>query len=171
MNQRRKTLRVPWYTSHEKRIRALLFFIVISCRPDSPLLAATPLGLWYTEGGAAQVEINQCENTLCGRVVWLRSPLEETGCTLRDRHNPDPTLRHRPVLGLEILQGFTLDSRNANEWSGGTIYDPSTGSTYSCRLMLDGSYRLQVRGYVGIPLIGRTTTWIRVGAETQSCQQ
>ena len=44
--------------------------------------AATPVGLWYAEGGAAQVAIEPCGETLCGRVVWLRSPLDEDGCEL-----------------------------------------------------------------------------------------
>jgi hypothetical protein len=69
--------------------------------------------VWYAEGGEAQVEITHCGNTLCGRVVWLRSPLEENGCILQDHHNPDTTMRNRRVLGLEILQGLTPNSGNA----------------------------------------------------------
>jgi uncharacterized protein (DUF2147 family) len=154
-----------------KGLLALLFSVVVFCGLGRPLFAATPIGLWYAEGGAAQVEISQCGNTLCGRVVWLRSPLDENGCALQDHHNPDTTRRNRPVLGLEILQGLTPDRGSENEWSGGTIYDPSNGKTYSCRLTMDGNSHLHLRGYVGIPLIGRTTTWIRVGTETQQCRQ
>jgi uncharacterized protein (DUF2147 family) len=159
------------YDVGQKRVLVLIFSVAVFCSPGRPLFAATPIGLWYAEGGAAQVEISQCGNTLCGRVVWLRSPLEKNGCTLQDHNNPDTTLRNRPVLGLEVLQGLTLDSGNESEWVGGTIYDPSNGKTYSCRLTMDGSHRLHLRGYVGIPLLGRTTTWIRVGTETQQCQQ
>ncbi|MGE0827322.1 MAG: DUF2147 domain-containing protein [Candidatus Binatia bacterium] len=148
-----------------------VLFIMVLCGPARPLFAATPIGLWYAEGGAAQVEIRQCGDALCGRVVWLRSPLAENGCTLQDHHNPDASLRNRPVLGLEVLQGLTPDERDERAWSGGTIYDPSNGKTYSCRFTMDGNHRLQLRGYVGIPLIGRTTTWIRVGTETQQCRQ
>ncbi len=53
---------------------------------------------------------------------------------------------------------------------GGTIYDPGSGTTYWCRLTLDGD-RLLLRGYVGVPLFGRTTAWIRVGAEERVCRQ
>jgi uncharacterized protein (DUF2147 family) len=55
-------------------------------------------------------------------------------------------------------------------WVGGSIYDPATGNTYTCHLALDGDDRLRVRGYVGIPLLGRTTTWTRVGAESRFCR-
>jgi len=130
--------------------------------------AATPVGLWYAEGGAAQVAIEPCGGALCGRVVWLRSPLADDGCALRDRHNPDPSLRRRTVVGLEVLHG--LQSRGDGTWSDGRIYDPSTGTTYTCQLTLDGENRLRLRGYVGVPLFGRTTTWTRVGAERRLCR-
>jgi hypothetical protein len=68
-------------------------------------LAASPVGLWYAEGGAAEVEISECSDGLCGRVVWLRSPIGDDGCELRDDRNPDPASRARPIVGLEILRG------------------------------------------------------------------
>jgi uncharacterized protein (DUF2147 family)/peptidoglycan/LPS O-acetylase OafA/YrhL len=131
--------------------------------------AATPVGLWYAEGGAAQVAIEPCGSELCGRVVWLRSPYDDDGCDLRDRHNPDPTLRARKVEGLEILRGLT--PRPDGTWVNGRIYDPASGNTYTCQLALDGDDRARLRGYVGIPLIGRTTTWTRVGTENRSCRE
>lgn len=71
--------------------------------------------------------------------------------------------------GLEILWG--LRSRAGGTWQDGSVYDPATGSTYTCQLTLDGNDRLRLRGYVGIPLIGRTATWIRVGAENRLCRE
>jgi uncharacterized protein (DUF2147 family) len=130
--------------------------------------AATPIGIWYAEGGAAKVGIEQCDGEkLCGRVLWLRSPLDEDGCPLRDVHNPDRTLRFRKVEGLEVLQGLT--ERTDGTWADGSIYDPASGYTYRCQVALDGNDRLRLRGYVGLPLIGRTTTWTRVGAESRMC--
>ena len=136
-----------------------------------PVLAASaePVGQWYAEGGAAEVAVEPCGPELCGRVVWLRSPLEDDGCDLRDRKNPDPALRQRPVVGLEILRGLT--ARPDGTWTGGHIYDPSSGNTYTCHLALDGEDRLRLRGYLGIPLLGRTATWIRVGAEKRLCRE
>jgi len=131
--------------------------------------AATPVGVWYAEGGAAKVAIEPCGEELCGRVVWLRSPYDDDGCVLRDRRNPDPTLRTRKVEGLEILRGLT--PRPNGTWVNGRIYDPASGSTYTCQLALDGDDRVQLRGYVGIPLIGRTTTWTRVGTENRGCRE
>jgi uncharacterized protein (DUF2147 family) len=132
--------------------------------------AASPEGLWYAEGGAATVRVERCGNALCGRVASLRSPLDEHGCVLQDRYNPEPSLRPRAVEGLEILHGLERAADDENVWEGGTIYDPGNGKTYWCRLTLDGD-RLLLRGYVGVPLFGRTTTWIRVGAEQRVCRQ
>ncbi len=128
---------------------------------------ATPEGLWYAEGGAAQVEIARCADGLCGRVVWLRAPFDEDGCTLRDRENPDPALRTRPVLGLEVLRG--LQPAPDGAWTDGTIYDPSSGRTYRCEARLDGDDRLRLRGYVGVTWLGRTTRWLRAGSEGRAC--
>ncbi|MEO8601090.1 MAG: DUF2147 domain-containing protein [bacterium] len=132
--------------------------------------AAEPIGHWYAEGGAAQVEISDCGGALCGRVVSVRSPLDENGCALRDRYNPDQALRARPVIGLEILRGLTRTSGDGF-WKGGTIYDPASGNTYRASLKMLGQNRLEFTGYIVIPLIGRTTSWFRVGAEQEVCSE
>ena len=133
--------------------------------------AAGPEGRWYAEGGAAQVEIAPCGDALCGEIVWLRSPFDENGCPLTDRQNSDETLQQRPIVGLQILSDLTPLRDEPGRWSGGSIYDPTSGRTYRCVMSLDGPDRLHVRGYFGITLLGRTTTWIRVGAERSVCEQ
>jgi uncharacterized protein (DUF2147 family) len=144
--------------------------MIIAVRPVLGA-SADPVGRWYAEGGAAIVEIAPCGEALCGRVVWLRSPLDEEGCELRDKNNSDPGLRNRPVIGLQILSGLVASDEKPGAWRGGTIYDPVSGNTYRCRLELDDQDRLHLRGYLGIPLVGRTTTWIRVGSEAANCPQ
>jgi uncharacterized protein (DUF2147 family) len=148
---------------------AALLLLALGLVVGSSASAAMPLGTWYAEGGAAQVEIEPCGDELCGRVVWLRSPFDEDGCDLRDRYNPNAALRGRKVEGLEILHGLT--PRPDGTWVDGRIYDPASGSTYTCQLALDGDDRVRLRGYIGIPLIGRTTTWTRVGAENRLCRE
>lgn len=130
----------------------------------SKAFGASPVGLWYAEGGAAQVQIFQCADALCGKVVWLRSPLGEDGCELRDDKNPDLALHSRAIIGIVVLTGLKPVDDDQAAWSGGSIYDPATGHTYSCIARLEGNDRLFLRGYFGIQLLGRTTTWTRVGA-------
>src|SRR5262249_44270865 len=97
--------------------------------------AATPVGVWYVEGGAAKVAIEPCGDELCGRVVWLRSPFDEDGGDLGDRRTPAPTLRARKVEGLEILRGLTRQPDG--RWVNGSVYDPASGNTYTCQLVLE----------------------------------
>ena len=116
------------------------------------------------------MEIRPCPNGLCGKIVWLRSLIGEDGCELRDDKNADPTTRLRTIVGLEILRGLRQLDKEGREWAGGTIYDPTGGTTYSCNARLDGDDRLFLRGYFGIQLLGRTTTWTRVGAQKCQCK-
>jgi glucan biosynthesis protein C len=140
--------------------------LLLAVAPPSEA-ATSPLGLWFAEGGAAQVEVRDCGEALCGRVVWLRSPFDENGCEMTDRHNPDESMRGRPVVGIDILSGLRPVPGAA--WDGGTIYDPTSGRTYRCTMSMSGEDRLMVRGYLGFHVLGRTTTWVRAGSENRRC--
>ena len=123
------------------------------------------LGIWKTEMDEAKVEIFPCGEKICGKIIWLRNPLYtdsrdgEVGTPLLDHNNPDPALRKRPVLGLQILAGFTAAA--GNNWVNGTCYDPKSGNTYRGKIHLAAPDRLELRGYIGIPLFGRTSVWTR----------
>jgi len=67
-------------------------------------------------------------------------------------------LRNRPIIGLKILSGF--EKEGDNKYVDGTIYDPKNGKTYSCKMTYKGK-TLDIRGYIGISLLGRTTVWER----------
>jgi uncharacterized protein (DUF2147 family)/fucose 4-O-acetylase-like acetyltransferase len=149
--------------------RAAAALLVFAMAGTAHAEAGTPEGLWYAEGGAATVRIEPCGRALCGRVERLRSPFDENGCALRDVQNADARLRERTIEGLEIFRGLEPSPQDENVWAGGTIYDPTSGRIYRCRLTVDGD-RLYLRGYLGVPILGRTTTWIRVGAETRTCR-
>ncbi|MGE5626030.1 MAG: DUF2147 domain-containing protein [Bacillota bacterium] len=129
------------------------------------------LGQWLTADGKARVEVVKDGDSYDGKIVWLKEPVYPAddkkgmgGETKIDRENPDKTLQNRPILGLPLIQGFKYDGGNV--WVDGSIYDPESGKTYSCKmtLMMDG--RLKVRGYVGISLFGRTEIWTRPPADS-----
>jgi uncharacterized protein (DUF2147 family) len=126
--------------------------------------------VWLTEpgdkGGRARVEVEKHGETYVGRIIWLEEPDfpsgPDQGKPKTDVENLDEALRSRPVIGLEILSGMTY--QNDGTWGGGTIYDPANGKTYSATLSLDGDGddTLDMRGYVGFSLFGRTSVWRRV---------
>ena len=115
-------------------------------------------GRWET--GESHVEIYACGDLVCGRIAELDEPLDENGNEKFDENNPDPALRSRPILGLDLIAGFTRDGRS--EWKGGTIYDPRNGKTYKCVMKLQRDGSLKVRGYVGVPMFGKTVVWTRI---------
>jgi uncharacterized protein (DUF2147 family) len=118
-------------------------------------------GYWQEPSGAV-IEVAPCGEGLCLRIVAL-SPGEHPHT---DVHNPDAKLRSRPLCGLRIGQDFTqFDPQHA---AGGHLYDPRSGQTYSGSMTAQGN-KLKLRGYLGIPLLGRTETWTRVGPRQASC--
>lgn len=121
---------------------------------------ASILGQWYTTDKGAIVEIYQCGNKLCGKIIWLKEPNKDDGKPKTDENNPDKSKHMQPIIGLNILKNF-VDKGN-NSWEDGEIYDPENGKTYSCNMSLNGSV-LEVRGYIGLSLFGRTEKWTKVG--------
>jgi len=118
-------------------------------------------GLWYNDIKSAKILITKASNgKFYGKVIWLKEPLKD-GKPKVDELNEDPKLRSRPRLGLQVLTDFVKDGDDANKYTDGTIYDPLNGKTYSCNMTYKGK-ELDIRGYIGISLFGRTTTWTRV---------
>jgi uncharacterized protein (DUF2147 family) len=123
------------------------------------------LGIWKTEKDESKVELFRCGEKICGTIIWLKDPIYtdsrdgEVGTPVIDRKNPDPALKSRPVLGLRVLEGFTEEQ--GNTWGNGTCYDPKSGKTYRGKIHLAAPGRLELRGYVGIPLFGRSSVWTR----------
>jgi uncharacterized protein (DUF2147 family) len=118
------------------------------------------VGPWKTDGDRSAIEIYGCGEKLCGKVAWLKNPNYVSskdgpvGSTKVDRKNPDPTLRNRPIIGLQVIEGLT--ATGDNRWEHGTCYDPESGNSYQCKIYLETPDRLQVRGFIGISLLGRT---------------
>ena len=139
---------------------AFLSFCLFLCCSLGYAQALQPVGTWTNEEGEARFEIYRCQNDqLCGKIIWLKEPLRD-GKPKTDIQNPDAKLRSRPVMGMVMMEGFKHDS--GNEWESGTIYDPKSGKTYSCNLKMQGKNKLEVRGYIGFSMIGRSQTWTRV---------
>ena len=119
----------------------------------------SPVGIWTNEDGKARFEIYQSGDKLHGKIVQLKEPLRN-GKPKLDENNPDKKLRNRPLQGMLFMKDFKYDG--GNKWDDGTIYDPESGKTYSCYMKMTGKDKMEVKGYIGISLIGRTQNWTRV---------
>lgn len=123
----------------------------------------TPLGQWKTEDGRATVDIQPCGNKICGKIINLSEPLDpETHRPKTDIENQDSSLKNRPLMGLQIISDFTPDTTTPNHWIDGKIYSPREGKTYHAQFTLESPTQMNIRGYVGIPLFGKTQVWTKV---------
>jgi uncharacterized protein (DUF2147 family) len=121
------------------------------------------VGFWAGEESILEVAL--ADDGLSARVFALTDPVYRpdeqdgpAGAVRRDDRNEDEALRQRPVLGLELLSGYRYED---GRWQG-KIYDPKTGNTYNSRMWVDGEGRLKMRGYVGVPMLGRTVEYVPV---------
>lgn len=118
------------------------------------------VGVWKNGEGTGMVQIYKTsDGKYNGKIVWLKVPNKADGTPRIDENNPDANLRLRPLKGLENLQSFTWVSDGI--WENGTIYDPKVGKTYSCTIKMPDWYTLEVRGYIGVSMFGRTDVWKR----------
>jgi uncharacterized protein (DUF2147 family) len=122
------------------------------------------IGVWKTGTGKGMVKIYKEGDIYYGKIVWLLTPNDpKTNKPQLDAKNEDASLRTRPILGMINLKGFKSNGKNS--WSGGLIYNPEDGKEYKCVMTLKSDGTLNVRGYVGIKMFGKTQTWTKQGAK------
>lgn len=119
------------------------------------------IGVWEPSSGKARVKVEKIGSKYYGKIVWLREPIDpQTGQPKVDKNNPDESMRTVPLKGYRMLKDFVYSGND--EWSEGTIYDPESGSTYSCVIKLKDDNTLDIRGFVGVRALGRTDVWKRI---------
>ena len=145
----------------KKSFLPLLFFCSIFVTAQNKINQPDAiLGTWLTGSGKGKVNIYKNGDVFFGKIVWLKNPTYEDGKQKVDKNNPDESKRNSPLMGLNMLKEFKYDKNN--KWINGKIYDPENGKEYSCTITLREEKLMDVRGYIGISLIGRTDTWFRV---------
>ncbi len=130
--------------------------------PWPALAQESPVGLWKTiddKTGQPKslVRITESQGVLTGKIEKLmRKPDEDQNPLCNECEGE---LKDKPILGMTILNGLKKDG---SEWTGGTILDPKNGKTYKSKLeVIDGGKKLSLRGYIGVPMFGRSQVWER----------
>lgn len=136
-----------------------IFSVFVFCAFTMSIQAQSATGTWKTiddEDGKVKshVEIFESEGKIFGKIVKLIDP-EKTICV-----NCKGDKKDQPIEGMQIIWDLKEDSDN--EWEGGKILDPKSGKIYKCKLELTDPNTLNVRGFIGFSLLGRTQTWYRV---------
>ncbi len=119
----------------------------------------TVLGTWKAiddrDGQpSSNIEIFEKEGKMCAKIIKLYDQPDDVLC---EKCSGDK--KNQPVLGMEIMWDMKPKGK---EWSGGRILDPEDGNTYKCKISLNKDGSLKLRGYIGIPMLGRTQIWHRV---------
>ena len=149
-------------------LRSAFLLLLAALAAATPVFAGSDdiLGTWFNQKQDAKIAIFQCGSNFCGNIVWLKEPTYPPGSTegtpgtpKLDSKNPDAARKKTPIMGLEIMQG--LQFAGDNQWKNGKIYDPDSGKTYSAKATLVSHEQLDLRGFIGFSMIGRTEKWTR----------
>jgi uncharacterized protein (DUF2147 family) len=156
------------FTSRNYRITTCYTLFCALLAPMAIARAATgepsPVGFWRavddrTNKPRGIIRIYEENGIFSGRIEMSFNPEELTARC--DKCSGER--KNAPVIGLVIMRGIT---KHGAEYAGGEILDPETGSIYRCRFTLSSEgAKLFLRGYLGIPVLGRTQTWTRVETE------
>jgi len=149
-------------------MKVLTTWLLVACMASLSSMAWADaeelLGSWITPEDKAVIEIYEQNGAYYGKFISLKEPLyaegHESGLAGQakvDRNNPDASKHNDPIIGLNLLRGFTY--KGDHTWHKGRIYDPENGKDYKCTIKLQKDGTLKVRGFVGISLFGRTQIW------------
>jgi uncharacterized protein (DUF2147 family) len=144
-------------------MKTLFASLLLSVAAGTALAQATPAGLWKTiddktNAEKSLVRITEAGGVFTGKVEKILTDKADAKCT-----ECTDERKGQPVQGMTILRGIKPDAGDKSTWVGGDILDPNDGKIYKVLLKLvDGGKKLDVRGYIGMPMLGRTQTWLRV---------
>ena len=139
--------------------------IALSLASGLAFAQATPAGLWKTVDDATKkekslVRIVETNGVYTGKVEKVIDPDSPKDATCKDCTDDR---KDKPVVGMTIIRNMKQSAADKTVWEGGDILDPNNGKVYSAKLTVtDGGKKLDVRGYIGMPMLGRTQSWQRV---------
>lgn len=116
------------------------------------------VGIWEADDGTVKLDMFKAGTELQARMLYGNEIMEADNVTFKkDAKNPDPGLRARSLKNIIFITGLHWED---GEWSGGSIYDASSGRTYNCKATVkDG--KMHLRGYLGLPAMGQTRSFHR----------
>jgi uncharacterized protein (DUF2147 family) len=144
-------------------MKKTLIALALAAAAGTVLAQSTPVGLWKTiddetKAEKSQVRITDAGGVLSGKIEKIADATkQDSKC---DKCTDDR--KDKPVLGMTIIRNAKADA-DKEHWEGGDILDPNNGKVYKLRMKpIDGGKKLEVRGFIGMALLGRTQTWMRV---------
>jgi uncharacterized protein (DUF2147 family) len=144
--------------------RYLLFLFVITAVktiadtvPESDRI----LGKWKSTDNKMIVEVYKDKGEFRAKIIWFNDDPSKPMDEWRDKHNPNPALRNRKILGMDVLSDLKYDPKS-HSWEDGTIYDAQHGKLWGAAGYIDKDGLLKVKGYWHFKIFGRTMIFKRV---------
>lgn len=138
-----------------KKFKSILFItlimMTISFKINSKIMideSEKIIGVWYTDDKTSKIQIYKIEGQYFGKIVWMATKESKV------------ELKIKPQIGYQIFKKFIFEGKNV--WSGGQVSDPISGMTVSGKMTLKNENTLNVRGYLGAPMFGKTVVLSRV---------
>ena len=119
------------------------------------------------KSGIVEIFLRPGGDALCGRIAWFKIKPDDPNPQGLDLKNPDPARRDQPLCGLIFMYGF--QPAEPGSWDGGAVYDPDSGNSYHAIIKLRADGTLDLHGYIGISLLGRSEIWTRYTQPLPSC--
>ena len=141
-----------------KKIITTLLFAFIGLLAFSQTNADI-VGEWYNAEKDAVITLFEENETVSGKITWMKFPNDDNGNPKTDPLNPDEKLKSRARMGMVMMSGFAYDEDSV--WDDGELYDPKKGKAYSGMMTLKDKNTIDLRGYIGFSFIGRSSTWTR----------
>ena len=148
-------------------LAASILVVAAAVLTDAAAADISPEGFWLTAQKNGIIEIVRCGETLCGKLAWFRIRPDDPNPRGLDLKNPDPDRRNQPLCGLTFMYGFRAAGRDS--WEEGTVYDPDSGNTYHATMKIRPDGTLDLHGYIGISLFGRSEVWTRFTDPLPTC--
>ena len=124
-------------------------------------------GLWLSKKKDTVILIERCDTGICGYIHWIHPEVMQ-----KDSRNPNPEKRDRPLCGVKVLWGFEKPDNEGEAWKNGHIYKADDGEFYRARVEVEKDGRLALRGYIGVPFLGKTARFTPTDNETYpSCKR
>jgi uncharacterized protein (DUF2147 family) len=126
--------------------------------------SASPAGLWRTIDDSTRkdkslVRIVEANGVYTGRIEKVIDPDAPKDAVCKDCTDER---KDQPVLGMTIIRNMKQSYGDKTMFEGGDVLDPNNGKVYKAKLkLIDNGSKLEVRGYIGLPMLGRTQTWQR----------
>jgi uncharacterized protein (DUF2147 family) len=142
-------------------MKPLLFFLLIlgQLHAQNSFKATDLVGDWVVSEKTAVITFFADGNKFFGMTSWMGRPKNPDGSVRTDVKNPDPAKRSQPLLGALLCKNFVYKGNGV--WADGTIYDSRSGRTYNCKITMKDINTINLRGYIGISLIGGSTVFTR----------